>query len=278
MSNWTKILKVVLVAFGLIVIVTLCMKLYPNGRAQDTVSSKEEVQSVPQVIVVEPKGYVPAPVSEASRNGEVLFKQLNCAACHSIHNAGGDLAPMLDGVGGHRSERFLMAHLSNSLEAQTEYKHILGADYFNMLPHSRYSPETAKNLVAYLLTLTEPLGGFVIYPHVVKELTETPPASKGFHPLPSTASSKEGRKLYDRFGCVACHSIGTMGGWFGPRLDGVGGRHSRSYIVAHITNAQAHTKELAADVENPSLMPRFNITPDQVEKITDFLMTLSEFK
>jgi len=279
MNSSRDTLKIPFIVFGLVVMVLFLVQIYSGSKAQDTVSSKEEMSPIPKVTVIKPIGYVPSPITDESRKGEVAFKELNCAACHSIHNAGGDLAPMLDAIGSRRTEQYLMAHLSNSLEAQTEYKRILGNEYANALPHTRYSPGMAKRLVAYLLTLPEPPGGFVISPHLVKEIEDTPPVSKEFHALSETVSSEEGGKLYDRFGCVACHSIGKMGGWFGPRLDGVGGRHSRSYIVAHITDAQAHAKELRTDMDvNPSQMPRFNITPDQVEKITDFLMTIPELK
>lgn len=66
-----------------------------------------------------------------------------------------------------------------------------------------------------------------------------------------------------------------MGGFLGPALDGIGGIHSRDYIAAHITNAQAHALKSDKFFEIvPSIMPQFNVTSEQVQRLTDYLMTL----
>lgn len=227
-------------------------------------------------MVIPTTGYKPDPVTKESEKGKELFDEMNCMACHSIHSVGGDLAPTLDGVGGRRTEEFLIAHLSNSVKAIEDYKRIRGMDFANSMPHSRYSPETARLVVAYLNTLPEPPGGFVVMPHSPRVPTQTEGSvNKNFHPEKKTADSLEGEKLYNKFGCVACHAVGDVGGWFGPRLDGVGARQSRAYIAAHITDAQAHARELSKNSnQTASNMPRFKIADDEVRKITDYLMTL----
>ena len=221
-------------------------------------------------------GYKPGAMTREAEQGRRLFEDLNCAACHTIHNVGGDSAPTLDGVGGRRNESFLVAHLSNAAQAVENYKAIRGADFANALPHSRYSPESARLLVAYLDTLPEPAGGFVLMPHTPRLPAEPQGAiNKDFHPSPKNARSVEGELSYNKFGCVACHAIGDIGGWFGPRLDGVGARRDREYINAHITDAQAHARRTAGGSEEGlSKMPRFTISADEARKITDYLMTL----
>lgn len=74
---------------------------------------------------------------------------------------------------------------------------------------------------------------------------------------------------------MACHSIGNNGGWLGPQMDGIGGRRSRAFIIAHITDPKGHTARLRkTPVETISQMPKLNITDEQMQKITDFLETL----
>ena len=81
--------------------------------------------------------------------------------------------------------------------------------------------------------------------------------------------------MYNKSGCIACHATGDVGGWFGQRMDGIGARRDRAYIAAHITDAQAHFMELSGTAEQmSSKMPRFMFSKEEVEKITDYLMTI----
>lgn len=232
----------------------------------------------PHLVKVPTSGYVPAATSAESKRGQALFQNVGCMSCHSVHNVGGDLAPMLDGVGARRSEDFMIAHLSNSPAAIEQYKNMRGKNYISPLPHSRYSLETVKALVAYLKTIPEPPDGFVIEPHVPR-LPASPPSPSGqkFKPEKSSESSIEGQKVFNKRGCVACHAVGDVGGWLAPRLDGVGGRHSREFIQAHVTDAQAHAAALSTKSGKvSSKMPRLTLSPLESKQITDYLMTLPD--
>ncbi len=269
-----RLAKAAQILVGLLLTASFAVRMNESCKAQMS-KSESDAPAMPNVIIVRPVGYVPRSQTEDSEQGKQLFENLNCMSCHSLHNVGGDLAPRLDGIGGHRSEQFLLDQLSNNSTAKIDYFCLPGSHYANTLPHSRYSPPVAAKLVSYLLTLPEPQGGFVVVPHVAALPAETPPVNVKFQPEPKSESSAEGQKLYDRFGCVACHAIGEVGGWLGPRLDGVGGRHSRLYIASQITNAQAHARENASSAdEQPSRMPHFEATPQEIQKITDFLMTI----
>jgi len=269
-------IKIFTVTFGLLASFLLLTPLWQRCGASEPGETKPPEQEPVHVIVVPTSGYKPAAKSKESDQGEVLFNTLNCMACHSVHNVGGDLAPMLDGVAGRRSNAYLIAHLSNAPEAQEEYQRIRGMDYASAWPHLKFTPETSRLLVAYLNTIPEPARGFVVMPHSTRfAAVPSYPENKNFRPDPKSDSSVDGEKLYDKFGCVACHSIGDVGGWLGPSLDGVGARRNRDFIMAHITDSQAHTKELSGEGEGTeSEMPRFTISADGIKKITDYLMTL----
>jgi cytochrome c2 len=269
-----------LIATSIVLVAALLIGFnWQRSWAQQANSDSSPQTEVPHVIKIPPVGYKPAAKSEQSEKGSRLFQDLNCMACHSIHNVGGDFAPALDGVGSRRSESFMLAHLSNAPEAQQQYQSMRGTPISEGFPHARFSPETAKLLIAYLQTLPEPPGGFVVMPHTVRLPAEPLPEHKSFIPAKPTAASAEGETMFNKFGCVACHSIGDVGGWVGPKLDGVGARRSAAYIQAHVTDAQAHAKLLShGDEEVESKMPRFAISADEAQKITDYLLTLPNSK
>jgi len=227
----------------------------------------------PSVIVIPTKGYKPPPESAASKEGERKFGYLNCMACHSVHNAGGTLGPPLDGVGANRTKEYLLARIVDSKKERQEFAQLIGGDPRFIPPHTRLSEPTANLIVEYLLTLPEPNGGFVVVPHVPRMAAETPQANLEYKPLPTSQNSKLGSQLYSKSGCVACHSIGKVGGWIAPNLDGVGGRHAREWIVAHINNPSVHAGP-QDEGALPEQMPSASISKKDVQRIADYLLTL----
>jgi cytochrome c2 len=260
---------------GWLLLTILAYQSWQGGFAQGPVLN-DTADRAAKVVVIPATGYKPAPKNEESARGKLVFEQLNCMACHSIHNAGGDLGPMLDGVGGRRSPQFLIAHLSNAPDDIEHYRQLRGPLKSDQWEHSRYSRDKADSLVAYLMTIPEPPGGFVVMPHTSRSaaLTERGEKQK-FTPQPTTSSTREGANLYNKFGCVACHSIGDIGGWLGPRLDGIGARHTRSFILEHVSPAEVMAKSESISAETKSTaMPRMQLEPEQAKKIVDYLLTL----
>ncbi|HEY9733449.1 MAG TPA: c-type cytochrome [Drouetiella sp.] len=250
----------------------------PDGFAQPTSDTVKSDEKSLRLVKIPTSNYEPAKSSADSERGRILFHNFGCISCHSVHNVGGDLAPMLDGIGARRDDAFMISHLSKAQDAVAQYQQIRGANYVSTLPHSRYAPETAALLIAYLKTLPEPAGGFVVEPHVPRIPEQSLlPTPRNFKPEKSSASSEEGRKSFDKFGCIACHEIGNIGGALAPHLDGVGYRHTREFIQAHITDAQAHASALSTRSEKVSAkMPRFKISSEEAKQLTDYLLTLPD--
>jgi mono/diheme cytochrome c family protein len=241
----------------------------PGSRAQDNAAKQQA-----SLIHVQPLGYKPAPETTESRQGKVLFANLNCAACHSIDGAGGCLGPVLDGVGAHRTGEYMLARLSKDPLQMQKFEKLTKVESPDLMPHPRLSDSNARKLVAYLLTLPEPAKGYQFEPHKVSdEHDEVSYKNEAFKPQPKNASSQAGSNAYYKLGCAACHSIGGIGGWFGPPLDGIGARHSVAYIKAHIRNPQEHQKAMSRD-EFVTQMPNFMLDDKQVEDITNYLLTL----
>ncbi|MEW5976344.1 MAG: cytochrome c [Acidobacteriota bacterium] len=234
------------------------------------------LQAAHEPVVTKPTGYKPKPGGPESEKGRAIYEKLNCAGCHSINNLGGHIGPPVDGIGGRRDPEFLTGHITNPEEHAKKFPE-LHAGQANRMPHPHATPEEVKLIVAYLLTLPEPAAGFRVSPHTHGQLSESPMAASDYAAAPVTESSRAGQKLYYEQGCPACHAIGKVGGQFGPRVDGVGARRGRRFILAHITNAQLHAEQFPGEHAGGSgAMPPTSLAPEEMEKVVDFLMTLSE--
>jgi mono/diheme cytochrome c family protein len=228
----------------------------------------ETKQAPSAPIVIKPSGYKPQPATAESEAGRNEYNRAHCSACHAIDNSGGSVGPLLDGIGQKRSKDFLFARLANTQEATVEYARLIEQKPDDLFPHIRVTPAIARSLAAYLLTLPEPKGGFVVLGHPGATTESNEEADHEFHPAPKTASSEEGKRLYEKLGCAQCHQINQQGGYFGMALDGIGRLRNREYIAAHITNAQVHAAQNDKFFETvPTAMPKFNITPKQVQSI-----------
>jgi mono/diheme cytochrome c family protein len=230
----------------------------------------------PKPTIVKPSGYVPAATSAQSKRGEAIYNEAHCSACHTIDDLGGFVGPVLDGIGQHRNEAFLLARLTDTSDAKQEYAKLTRQKVSELSPHVRVEPETARPLVAYLLTIPEPKHGFAIFSHPASEeehATKAP--SKEYEPKAQSESSREGRKLYEKFGCAQCHMIQQAGGFLGPQLDGIGRYHDADFIEQHITDAQVHGVKTDKFFEMvPTAMPKFTASKEEISKIRDYLMTL----
>jgi cytochrome c2 len=252
---------------------SLGLSTIPNRIGAQSDNKNDLESEAPRPIVIKSSGYKPKPVTEQSREGATHFEQLNCMNCHTIRNTGGVFGPALDGVGGHRSEEFLLAHLANTKEQKAKFAKMTKTPD-SLIYHPRVTEQTAVELVAFLETLPEPPGGFILSPHVRSTPAEIPTDNPAFKPMKESATSLEGKKLFDKNGCVACHSIRGIGGWMGPRLDGIGGRRNREDIAQRINKPSVKIRESLDEQVAWPQMPRLDLPKDDVQKITDYLMTL----
>jgi mono/diheme cytochrome c family protein len=102
-------------------------------------------------------------------------------------------------------------------------------------------------------------------------------APTGYKPKAATAESQQGRALYEKLNCAACHSIGGTGANTGPPLDGVGGRRGVKFLIDHLTDPETHAKlfpELHGGT--PNRMPRPQASAEEVKSIVAYLLTLPE--
>jgi mono/diheme cytochrome c family protein len=222
---------------------------------------------------VEPSGYKPKPASPNSESGRELHAKLNCASCHSIADNGGRIGPPLDGVGARRSRGFLTDHLTDP-DAHAKHFPGLHGGKPNAMPRPNASAAEIRQIVAYLLTIPEPAGGFVVPAHEHGEAPAETAPKANYAPSPVSASSQAGEKLYFDLGCAACHAVRGSGGEFAPKLDGIGARRGATFIAAHITNPQLHTQQFPGEHKGEAAMPPTSAPAEQIQQITAFLLTL----
>ncbi len=77
--------------------------------------------------------------------------------------------------------------------------------------------------------------------------------------------SGEGAKLFDDYGCRACHSLRGTGAHVGPELDRVRDRKSREDIVLWLDDPQK--------IKPGTKMPTFRFTPHQEQMLADYLLS-----
>ncbi|MCH2213035.1 MAG: cytochrome c [Fuerstiella sp.] len=124
--------------------------------------------------------------------GRLLLNELSCTACHTTENAGlsPKRGPRLDGAGNRLNHDWIARFLAGPQEV----KH--GSTMPAMLNglSEEVQEQSIRALVAFLATLTEP------FPEI--KGTGRRPVPGEFWKLGDPAN---GRRLYHRLGCVACH-------------------------------------------------------------------------
>jgi nitric oxide reductase subunit C len=238
--------------------------------------------STGRIIVIPPDKYSPLPQTSESRKGHKEFELNHCASCHSIDSKGGCLAPPLDGIGARRNKTFILARITDDNWARGEFAKLY--PHPELLEHPRFSTQKAKEIAAYLLTIPEPKHGYLVTGHSAVANGQTPDASpeakskktKAGDDTQSTSQSiASGKALFDEHGCIACHSIGGLGGHLAPAFDGINQRHDRRYIADQMTAAEFMTRNYPDEYQGRgNVMPPSNLTDEQIQQITTFLMSL----
>ncbi|CAN5455913.1 hypothetical protein BH11CYA1_BH11CYA1_00100 [soil metagenome] len=220
--------------------------------------------------LIKPVGYKALPSSAASKAGKLIFQKNNCAQCHTISGSGSCLGPVLAGVGGRRSKKFVFDRITAGKKEEEEFASLYGQA--ELMPHPRLPREQSALVVSYLMTLPEP-AAFFIKPHPASHAAAHP--SDTVEAKPTAQSIAEGKKLFYEAGCMSCHSIGKIGGQFAVELDYVGIRKGPKGIRDRLVGAEMLTLGSNDEYnERGTPMPPSNLNSAQIKSITDFLMSL----
>lgn len=159
------------------------------------------------------------------------------------------------------------------------------------MPHRRLPKAASTAIADYLMTLPEPKFGYKVTAHSAPGSSKSSQGSDQSkaavtlkEPVTSvqpavtkaqTASITNGRNLISSKGCMACHSIGNIGGKFAPSFDHIGSRKSKEAIKAQMTNAELLALDSDPEYgERGTVMPPMNLSDREAEDIANYLKTL----
>jgi mono/diheme cytochrome c family protein len=194
--------------------------------------------------------------------GEAYFNALGCVQCHAVGNKGGNYGPNLAFIGFRKTPEWLDMWLKNphSWRQQT------------VMPNFHLQDDIRQDVVAYLAA--QKGQGF--------DATGGRPWN---HPELADKKIERGEVLFNKAGCVACHSQGGKGGY--PNNNVVGGQipalikvsegYSRAELIAKVRTGVA--KPAPADPRAPKPMihmPAWGqvLKDDEIEAVVDFLISL----
>ncbi|MFQ5509220.1 MAG: c-type cytochrome [Leptospirillia bacterium] len=191
-----------------------------------------------------------APAAADVAEGQRLYKEKNCAVCHTIGEEGGEVGPNLSAEGAAGRDRDW--HIRHLLDPA-------GVVPGSIMPVWVENAEEAGHLADYLLSLM-PSAAEQAEAAAVAALAAPPPA-------PDSAAGR-GRKLYMESGCGGCHKIGGNGGSFGPDLtfEGDVAGHDLDWHIAHFANP--------AQVTPGSVMPPVALSEDALADLAAYMVSL----
>ncbi|MCX6900121.1 MAG: c-type cytochrome [Verrucomicrobia bacterium] len=188
------------------------------------------------------KCHLPSDVPNAPKlaRGRVLFDDLGCIGCHKLQGVGGVIGPELDGVGARHGAEWLGKHFRNPAAITSG----------SAMPPIKVGEQDIEALTLYMLSFTgERLSDYYVS-------------------MKTIPGADAGRRLFTEKGCMACHSLAGVGGKIGPALDEVAKRRDTKWIIEHFRNPQA--------VNPGSIMPRFDLTEQEMRALTEFLLTKTD--
>ncbi len=190
-------------------------------------------------------------------NGKRLFAEGRCISCHTVEGKGNGSAAELSKVASAATPGWLLAFLRDpeAFDPQTR------------MPRYHFSEAESRDVVAYM---EDELRDF----EAPKEILDRLPVNQTL--------AETGRKLFQRYGCFACHGASAGAERFGPDLDGIGDKKAASLDFGRRADLPRTLPAwLGAKLESPRSfaqglkMPSFTFGPEDTRAIVTTLLSLS---
>lgn len=182
--------------------------------------------------------------------GKMIWENNNCMGCHTLFGEGAYYAPELTQVVARRGAPWIKLFLE---------------DPQKMFPGQRkmvrygFTDQQKDDIIAFLTWC----GGVNLQGFPAK-----PPLRDLMRPTATTASADlAGQPEIFRTICVACHSVGGVGGVVGPALDEVYKRKTREEMIAWISDPQG--------LKPGTAMPKIEMPPERRIEIVEYLLGLA---
>lgn len=182
-------------------------------------------------------------LTESVARGKRIWEENNCMGCHTLLGEGAYYAPELTRVYDRRGPSFIAAMLKDPEAVYPGQRKMVKYDF---------TEEQIQDVIAFFEWIGRmDLNGFPPKP-TIGLASAAPIAIPG----------GERPKVFTQV-CAACHSLGGVGGTFGPALDGVGDKFDRGYLMRWITDPQA--------VKPGTKMPQLALTEQERNEVVIFL-------
>ncbi len=211
--------------------------------------SKEEARAVAVALLANGADPIPddlmvrpAPPAKFDPQGDFgkLVNDLACFGCHVMNGRGRLVATDLSREASQARREWI--------EGYFKVPYSLRPILPERMPNLFLPPDEIKTLADYMETN-----------FIADRLEGSAPSD------PATVTTGRGL-YYERYGCQACHQIGSKGGYVGPPQHKVGGRLKPGYVVHWLKNPQA--------LKPGTLEPNNNLTDAEAQSITAYLMSL----
>lgn len=202
--------------------------------------------------------------------GQTLMEEKGCLNCHYVQGDGGFIAPPLNGISKYRSEADILKMLTGPRPAKKVSESYPSPE--ELMSHVRLDEADAKVVAAYLIGLPAD-ESFEMKGHD-NEWKDIFPQGSQFKPHKVSKTSREGRKLFYKKGCIACHSTEGRGGRIGPSLNGIGATRSKAFIEQRINSGAVIMKSGAAYQPTSYSMPPSSLPKKDVKRLSEYLLTL----
>ncbi|MBX9690548.1 MAG: cytochrome c [Candidatus Obscuribacterales bacterium] len=200
-----------------------------------------------------------AALSQELQRGKQLFQKAQCIQCHSLSGQGACLGPELAGIGKKRDKSYLNLRLNQNDESA--YIKLIG--HPELFPHPRFKADDVKALLTYLASLPDKPSNEKLS-HSIKTESQDIKKEAAEEKKVAEADIAEGKKIFLKNACLACHSLGGQGGSSAPALDQIGSRRKRVEIDSMI----------AYPISSRNLkMPRAPLSFEERSKLIDFLLS-----
>lgn len=181
--------------------------------------------------------------------GKMIWEKNNCMGCHTLFGEGAYYAPELTKVVDRRGVAWLKLFLK---------------DPEKMFPNERkmvnyhFDDKQIDEVIAFLDWCGKvDLNGF----------PAKPPLKDLIAPVVITGNSGAEQPVMFKTICIACHSVGGVGGVVGPPLDAIGQQKDRAALKEWISNPQK--------IKPGTAMPLIPMTDEQLNEVVNYLLSLS---
>lgn len=182
--------------------------------------------------------------------GKMIWEKNNCMGCHTLFGEGAYYAPELTRVVERRGKPWMKLFLKDPEKMFPNER--------KMVNYHFTDPQMDDVIAFFEWCGNVNLQGFPAKPPL-RDLMR-PNAASAIYNGPSRP------ELFKNI-CVACHSVGGVGGVVGPALDEVYKRKTRQEMIVWISDPQK--------LKPGTPMPKIDMSQEQLNEIVDFLLSLA---